>query len=591
MTASVTLPPTGYTRRRQIGDTGLVVQLVDGEGEVLGPFDFGVAPPMGSVREELAAGFAVCASPDGPWQARSSARAGHRAAVAFVRSLERLGIRLQTLGDLSAEHWWTWRADYESRNRWPAQINLMRVLLRNVGCVPELTLRAVSQRASKPRRRLYTTYSPAEFARLRAYAAEHVRAADSRIRRCTELLEEHRAGRSVGEGVVVHADHRDWTVGDLLVRLFDHGRLAFSYHYLSPHQQVAVALGTGDLDATFALFPTRMEILSLMVLLVCDRGYNLSILESLTVPDSAGPDGQGEEVLITHLDKPRLKSHRHFSHSYTGTSATILRQGVSMTATARAAAAAMGHPSDRLLLAGSSCGVTDHPTRVFSDGGHTLGGTLALWSRQAAIPGDDGEMLRLHFRRLRLTEQVVNRKSSQNSDNVSEDVYRRPEALTAAMVSDVILEAQSEALAHAHSTVAMRYTSAPVELGLTNSTADDLADGRLDTAVGACLDHRHSPFNAPGEPCTASFLLCLACPNAVATPAHLPRLMGLAAALDNLASVNPDRFQSLYATHRARLAHLLATSTTPAQQRLAMTQVSDNDSDLIERLLRRDLDS
>lgn len=585
------LPPPGYTRRQPISDTELVVQLVDGTGEVIGPFDFGSAPPMGSVREELAIGFVVCASPDGPWQARSSARSGYKAAVAFVRSLERLGIKLRTLSDLTPEHWWTWRADYESRNRWPAQINLMRVLLRNVSCVPQLTLRAVSQRASKPRRRLYTTYSPAEFERLRAHAAAHVRAADSRIRRCTKLLEAHRLGQEVGDGVVVRAERRDWTVGELLERLFDHGRLSFTYHYLSPHQQAAAALGTGDLDASYALFPTRMEILSLMVLLVCDRGYNLSTLESLAVPDSAGPDEHGKDVLIAHLDKPRLQSNRHFTHSYAGRSATILRLGMSMTATARASAAAMGHSIDRLLLAGSSSGVTDHPTRVFSDRGHTLGGIVALWSEQAAIPSDDGDKLRLNFRRLRLTEQVVNRKSSQNSDNVSEDIYRRPEALTAAMVSDVILEGQAEAVAHAHATVTMRYTTEPAQLGLPRSIADDLSHGRLDTGVGACLDDRHSPFDAPGEPCTASFLLCLACPNAVATPAHLPRLVELSAALDNVASVNPNRFQALYATHRARLAHLLTTSTTPAQQRQARQQVSDTDRDLIERLLRRELDA
>jgi hypothetical protein len=61
-----------------------------------------------------------------------------------------------------------------------------------------------------------------------------------------------------------------------------------------------------------------------------------------------------------------------------------------------------------------------------------------------------------------------------------------------------------------------------------------LADGTLDTATGTCLDFTNSPFGTPGQPCTASFLDCLACPNAVATRRHLPRLAWLHRALDEL---------------------------------------------------------
>jgi hypothetical protein len=40
--------------------------------------------------------------------------------------------------------------------------------------------------------------------------------------------------------------------------------------------------------------------------------------------------------------------------------------------------------------------------------------------------------------------------------------------------------------------------------------------------LAGCTGNLNSPHSRAGEPCTASFLLCLSCPNARATPAHLP---------------------------------------------------------------------
>jgi hypothetical protein len=193
--------------------------------------------------------------------------------------------------------------------------------------------------------------------------------------------------------------------------------------------------------------------------------------------------------------------------------------------------------------------------------------------------------------RLRLTEQVVNRKASQNTDAVSEDIYRTPDALTAAMVGDVVLDGQQDAVDHAKHTMAMRFASNPAELGLTEKTRQALSTGRLDTATGACVDHLHSPFSPPGTSCTASFLMCLACPNAVATPSHLPRLATLAKALDNLATVSPARFSRDYAAHRGRLTDVLHQASGSQELDRAAATATDQDRDMVERLLRRELDA
>lgn len=377
--------------------------------------------------------------------------------------------------------------------------------------------------------------------------------------------------------------------GDLLEHLVHDGRLRFGSGGGEATRKAAAVLGTGDLHPTYALFPTRLELLSAMAVLVCDRGYNLSTLQSLVVPDRASEPGR-DEVLVAHLDKPRRGHRRYFTNSFTGPHAHTLRSVLKMTAPARECLEHLGHATDQLLIAGTSSGVSDHPTQIFVTEGFTNGGAVRRWDQIADLRSDDDNLLHLHFGRLRLSEQVINRKSSQNSPATSEDVYRRPDALTARLHHDVILGGQAEAVEHASHTVWLRYASLQ-DLQLPTPTARAVQEGRLDTAASACLDFTHSPFTPAGDPCTASFLMCLACPNAVATPAHLPRLVLLRQALDNLASVNPARFDARYREHRHRLDHLLDNSTTLTEQAAALDAATDSDRATIERLLRRDLDA
>lgn len=512
----------------------------------------------------------------------------HRTTVAFLRSLDRLGISVTTLTDFGPEHWWIWRADREARNRWPGQVNIMRVLLKEIPEVGALTRRALSQRTHKPRKRLYDSYSVAEFEAIRRRAGELVRACEARISANVTALEHHRDGRH-DDGPLVPYDGTVLSRGALLERLVQDGRLRFGRGASEAARLAAVVLGTGDLHPTYALFPSRMELLSLMAALVCDRGYNLSTLESMVVPDLASEPGR-DEVLVSHLDKPRRGDRRYFTNSFSGAHARTLRTALTITAPARECLAHQGHPTDRLLIAGTSCGVTDHPTTLFVTGGFTNGRSVRRWDEVAGLRDDDGQLLHLHLGRLRLSEQVINRKSSQNSAAVSEDVYRRPDALTARLHQDVILDGQAEAVGHARDTVRLRYARVQ-DLGLPVGTADAVRSGGLDTAATACLDFNHSPYSADGDPCTASFLMCLACPNAVATPAHLPRLVLLDEALNNLASVDPARLEVRYREHRDRLVHLLESSTTPAERAMARDQATDADRELIGCLLRRELDA
>ena len=167
-----------------------------------------------------------------------------------------------------------------------------------------------------------------------------------------------------------------------------------------------------------------------------------------------------------------------------------------------------------------------------------------------------------------------------------------------------ILDGQTDALDHARVAVAMRTWTADdlerarhdpaavaQELGIERSKLRSLLDGGLDTPLAACVDFDHSPVSGGGR-CTASFLLCLACPNAVATPEHLVRIVCLHDSLEALGSaLDPKVWNLDYADHFARIRQLLATKTTPAQQEAARSQVSFEDRERIEAMLARRFDA
>ena len=591
MSPRAVFPEPGYRRRSVLGADGLAVTVVDGSGRSHGPFDFSDLPAHGTTRDELIDAFVECSSPRGPWQSPSSLRTAHGNIRHFLRQLEPLGIRIETIADFTAEHWWTWRGSTEARHRWPGAINNMRTLLRHCPSLPALTVRAMAHRVSKPKRRLYGSYTPAEFAKIRSLALADVRATEARVRRNTLLLQEYWDGKQCSVEGTVFIDGRHCSAGEVLNRLYPSGRLHVRSGYRRPASSISALLGHPDVATANALFPNKLEIFSAMVLLVCDRGYNASTLTSLALPESAGEDSEGGRVLITHLDKPRRRALRHFTHSHAGPGARSLELITSMTDTARGALRELGHPTEQLLIAAAPNSATSHPTKVFVTDGFTNGGTAHDWSTRHQLLREDGSPLAVSMARLRLTEQVVNRKASQNTDAVSEDIYRTPDALTAAMIGDVVLDGQQDAVDHAKHTMAMRFVSHPAELGLPEKTRQALSTGRLDTATGACVDQLHSPFSPPGTPCTASFLMCLACPNAVATPSHLPRLATLAKALDNLATVSPERFSRDYSAHRGRLADVLHQASGFQELDRAAATATDQDRDMVERLLRRELDA
>jgi hypothetical protein len=184
---------------------------------------------------------------------------------------------------------------------------------------------------------------------------------------------------------------------------------------------------------------------------------------------------------------------------------------------------------------------------------------------------------------------LIRREPAQNSEQTHESAYvlRDPAALPEA--EQVTAQGLTDAVSHARANMKMRMLldAGPGQPAIGAAGQQQaLADGALDTATGACLDFTNSPSGPPGQPCTASFLDCLACSNAVATRRHLPRLAWLHQALDELrATVPAETWEQDWQAHFLRLTTLLEDNTTAAERQAAARAASDTDRELIAGLL------
>jgi hypothetical protein len=188
------------------------------------------------------------------------------------------------------------------------------------------------------------------------------------------------------------------------------------------------------------------------------------------------------------------------------------------------------------------------------------------------------------------------------SPDLTEAVDRLTSAPGGAESADVVAQGLSDAVDHATARVRMRLVRQPdgtgdpdpgalaAQAGIPLAAAERVAAGQLDTAAGACLDFEHSPFT-PSGPCAVSLLMCFACPNALATDRHLPRILYLHETLTGLRSAaDPGVWAIDWAAHHARTTDLLDAHTSPAERPSLRARVSDTDRALVDAMLDRRLD-
>ena len=309
---SAALPPTKYVRPTLVDDSVRQVNFVDpdGRGKV---FDFSEVSAAPTLLDDLVRAFANGVAPGGRWQSITTAEAAAGAVKHLARYLTECHPHVASLSDLDAEVWWAWRAEKDQSTRWPGQVTMMRALLSEATTLPHSTRRAMRAKAVKPRKRLPANdaYTREEFTAIRNTAKQRVNQALRRIEANTAVLQRYLGGDEPADVQVFQVQGTRWTVGSLLSHLARTGTM--------PSQYLAWAVGQkgcfdlrGVTNPAQALFPSIDEVLCLMVLLVCERGFNLSVMNNLTVDSfrASDPDAEGP-VHTVGVDKPRRGTKRH----------------------------------------------------------------------------------------------------------------------------------------------------------------------------------------------------------------------------------------------------------------------------------------
>ena len=135
--------------------------------------------------------------------------------------------------------------------------------------------------------------------------------------------------------------------------------------------------------------------------------------------------------------------------------------------------------------------------------------------------------------------------------------------------------------------------SVATKLGVSVPTLNLILAGQLDTPTCSCADFHASPFaRGTWRPVPGVVSRLPGMSQLCRHPAHLPRLVTLRDALDNVATIVPEsRWQLSYAEHYARLTTVLHDNATTAEIAAARQSATDADRTLVEQLLSRSLDA
>jgi len=478
------------------------------------------------------------------------------------------------------------------------------------------------------------SYSAAEWLRVMRAARADLRAAAERIRKNTELLERWRAG-----GISREDDptlHTYASLLDVVARMGDVPRYERSQRRLT--HRIVYQHGGGEQIMT-ALCLTWREMAAACVLLICHTGVNGGTLVAAPVAHHRA-DNQldGVAVAIVHLVKARRgRRERYLSIPLTDLPAwTGRREGgevavdehdqlatpfgvytllLELTAVARGVTGSL-----RLFLwwdgNSSQCGMAGNhgwnvPRRElphFREG--LRAGAVVRWGQERALRADsagpDGiAPLRVTMNRLRRTfAQMYQQPVAHTPQTLADEYLVRDRGAEAILTyQQVVAGALAEQVDCARAAVlppvlrpddiaeaATQPDAVAARYGVTVDVLRRVLDGRLDTVLTACVDYQNGPYTPAGKSCDASFLMCLECPCARATPRHLPLLLLALDALEERGRLMTRlAWARRFGRPHTQLADLLARFPS-AIVAAARADITNEHQLLIGRLLEHELD-
>jgi len=524
------LPENGHARPEYLvtdGQGGLVVRHFNREGRVR-EYDFTMLPVPAPMQASLAALFAARCTPD-RWSAHVTSGNHWLLLRRFAEFLASQGPVPRDLDELTVGMVRRWR-DWLPKG--PGNRKVAWVVCALLRDDERLQAGPAADELARRRKQPPSTtqsFGEADFDQVTAAARRRFRAARQRISDNALRLQQWRAG-AFAEGSA------DWVAGeglDMLARTGDLPRHARTDGFSGVHvryRRAFRATGAGNLTWQ-RLFLTRQEAAALGVLLLSEFGWNLSVISGLAVP-LASPD-LGEDGHPTYripLGKRRRGPGRHHeTRNVTdygaGSPGRLITQALEATRFARTIVAELAPGTSQLIVwrAGMPLRQTDldaHPPVGRFGFGITTGAASA-WAAAEGLPGSP-------FQRGRRTVIALDRREpGQHSQDTYDRHYVLPDERVQAEAAEVIAAGAEDAADSARRAV------------LAAELRDQPDPGNAETATAACAGFRDSPWPAPDGSCAASFLMCLACPNARIHPGHHPRLAHLHESLASLRSVLP----------------------------------------------------
>ncbi|MBN3459858.1 hypothetical protein JNN96_38195 [Mycobacterium sp. DSM 3803] len=489
----------------------------------------------------------------------------------------------------------------------------LKQVLRRMDGLSVAFLDAVNERNPTPvKASTHRSYSRSENQRILNAARADVRTAATRIRSGRKLLQLWRDGELEDESEDIRH------LGQVLDYADIHADVPRTPRQGTPAAWVR-QLGP-PAEHLARLYLTATDVAAFAVLLVGLTGQNASTI--LDAPaDHHRPDGNSGDMptAVVRLDKPRRGARRNMDVALSsaptwatgGTSGDTeddpdkldLRSpfGVYSLLHELSAPGRRILGTDRLFVWWGRTGSKDcgRGLRTRHDG------LVARWSVQTAIPADAAdERLTVTLQRLRLTFNELQQRPVAHTDKTLANEYLVRNRGNFVEYQRVVASALAEQVTKADTLARMRTLSAQdIELaqvdphsiakrhGMDAITLQRMLAGELDTVMGACVDNTNSPHAAAGEPCRASFMLCLSCPCARATPAHLPiQVLVYDELQSRRLATTPLRWAQRFSLAHNQLGDLLdrAGEVAVADARTAATPA---DHQLVLRFLSRDLDA
>ncbi|WP_162625684.1 hypothetical protein [Mycolicibacterium llatzerense] len=618
------LPPAGYSPRprRRSGDSLVVRFVPENPAEAPRDYDFSTLKVSSLLQKAFADSFTERTRTGAGIRTNASAEKTWTYVRRFSEYLTDLKVPPLSPADLTTAHlrgWYLTRSELASKDR---ELGNLKSTLRKVEGLSVAFRDSLNERNPIRETRAPTVnYSRAENQRILRAARSDIRNAARRIGDNRALLGRWRAGD------LDSLSEQDRQLGELLDYIdinTDVPRYAASQR--QPRPWVA-RLGSVDEHLT-RLHLSAYDVAAFAVLLVGLTGQNPSTITRAPAPHHR-PDGYagGIASAVIKLDKPRRGARRYMDVPLTAVPPWAQHGmteegepqpgsidqndwkrldlttpfGVFQLLCDLAAPARQHIDSDRLFVWWSNTGGMG-VGRGFRTQLHSE--LIRAWSVTHGLPADaKSTTLAVTLARMRLTfnelqqrpvahteKTLANEYLARNRGNILE--YRKVVTdVLAAQVRKADTRARMgvlspEDIAEARTdpyTVAARHN-------MDVDTLSRLVSGELDTVLGACVDNTNSPYSDKGDPCRASFMMCLSCSCARATPEHLPLQVAVHDQLiQRKAEVTPLRWAQRFALPCRQLADLLdragAVAVDDARAAMAPTNIQ-----VAQRFLDRELD-